>query len=80
MLQGCRVYNFQCTTVTKEDSGSMEGETIAGHVHFDVGRDQGSWQRKIVAAAMKTDGSEGSLLVAFVLQGIAAGCDQGGWQ
>ncbi|RZS01879.1 hypothetical protein BHM03_00031826 [Ensete ventricosum] len=67
----------------------MEGETAAGRVHFDASRDQGSWQRKIAAsrwqreiavAAMKPDGSERSLLVAFVPQGIAAGCDQGGWQ
>ncbi|RZR80224.1 hypothetical protein BHM03_00006174 [Ensete ventricosum] len=89
-------------------SGGIERGTATGRVHFDVGRDQGSWQRKIVAssisgslpgcdqvaagrdqsrwqreiaaAAMKTDGSEGSLLVAFVPQRIAAGCDQGGWQ
>ncbi|RZS23967.1 hypothetical protein BHM03_00056983, partial [Ensete ventricosum] len=29
---------------------------------------------------MKTDGSERSLLVAFVPQGIAVGCNQGRWQ
>ncbi|RZR72034.1 hypothetical protein BHM03_00009788 [Ensete ventricosum] len=89
---------------------NYERETAAGRVHFDAGRNQGSWQRKIaagsvmqrgiaagrdqvaagrnqsrwqleiVATAMKTDGSEGSLLVAFVPQRIAAGRDQGGWQ
>ncbi|RWW20117.1 hypothetical protein GW17_00015785 [Ensete ventricosum] len=89
---------------------NYERETAAGRVHFDAGRNQGSWQRKIAAGsvmqrgiaagrdqvaagrnqsrwqreiaatAMKTDGSEGSLLVAFVPQRIAAGRDQGGWQ
>ncbi|RRT31536.1 hypothetical protein B296_00053855 [Ensete ventricosum] len=81
-----------------------ERETAAGHVHFDAGRDQGSWQRKIAATFLsqeiaagcdqrgwqryavrdrcwtRSNGSEGSLLVAFVPQRIAAGCDQGGWQ
>ncbi|RWV82934.1 hypothetical protein GW17_00055525 [Ensete ventricosum] len=35
-------------------------------------------ERSLLAALC--NGSEGSLLVAFVLQRIAAGCDQGGWQ
>ncbi|RZS22829.1 hypothetical protein BHM03_00055674 [Ensete ventricosum] len=56
----------------------MERETAASHTHFDAGYDQSSWQRKIVAAAMKTDGSEGSMLIAFVPQGIVVGYDQGG--
>ncbi|RWW65188.1 hypothetical protein BHE74_00027510 [Ensete ventricosum] len=67
-------------TIVEEESDGIAQETIAGRVHFNVGRDQGSWQRKIAAAVMKTDDSEGSLLVAFVPQGIAASYDQGGWQ
>ncbi|RWW03716.1 hypothetical protein GW17_00033101 [Ensete ventricosum] len=34
----------------------------------------------LLLAAIKEVGSERSLLVAFVPQEIAAGCDQGGWQ
>ncbi|RWW15206.1 hypothetical protein GW17_00020967 [Ensete ventricosum] len=54
--------------------------SLPGCDQVAAGRDQSRWQREIAAAAMKTDGSEGSLLVAFVPQRIAAGCDQGGWQ
>ncbi|RWV78723.1 hypothetical protein GW17_00060258 [Ensete ventricosum] len=71
--------------VIKEDgkiaAGSvMQREISAGSDQVAAGRDQGRWQREIAVAAMKPDGSERSLLVAFVPQGIAAGCDQGGWQ
>ncbi|RWW41901.1 hypothetical protein BHE74_00052581 [Ensete ventricosum] len=58
----------------------MQREISAGSDQVAAGRDQGRWQREIAVAVMKPDGSERSLLVAFVPQGIAAGCDQGGWQ
>ncbi|RWW66028.1 hypothetical protein BHE74_00026631 [Ensete ventricosum] len=41
-------------TLQEEESSCMERETAIGHVHFDAGRDQGSWQQKIATPAMKT--------------------------
>ncbi|RZR73170.1 hypothetical protein BHM03_00020986 [Ensete ventricosum] len=58
----------------------MQRGIAAGCDQVAAGCVQGRWQREIAAAAMETNGSERSLLVAFVPRGIAAGCDQGGWQ
>ncbi|RRT84450.1 hypothetical protein B296_00008820 [Ensete ventricosum] len=45
---GCKDEAAVCTVVAEEGSGSIERETTANRVHFDAGRDQDSWQRKIV--------------------------------
>ncbi|RWV77844.1 hypothetical protein BHE74_00032633 [Ensete ventricosum] len=47
--QRCRLRAAVCTAVAEEGSRGIERETTTGRVHFDVGRDQDSWQRKIAA-------------------------------